>query len=91
MIAIVLALMMAVGPPQLTISWTDNSGGVAWTALERRTGVEGFKLVIQLEPGVNQFVDRNVKRKRTYCYRAFAYTGPDNYSPYSDVVCGVVQ
>lgn len=91
MIALALATPAHAAPPQLTVTWVDHTDGTAWTALERRTGVEGFRLVAQTPPGVVQYVDRGVKHRRTYCYRAFAYLDATQHSDYSETACGVAQ
>jgi hypothetical protein len=73
---------------ELTISWTDNSGGTAATRIERRLGADTtFTTLAEVPPGVTVYVDRAVSPGTTYCYRAFARRD-NRASPYSSVVCG---
>ena len=74
---------------QLTATWSDNSGGVASTIVERRLPAElTFTPVADVPPGVTAYVDPAISDGVTYCYRVKAY---DAYgeSPYSDEACAV--
>ena len=72
---------------QLTVSWVDNSAGVATTRLERRLGTDAmFAAIADVPPGLTQFVDASVSPGTTYCYRALAYDAAD-VSPYSAEAC----
>lgn len=90
MIALALATPAHAAPPQLTVTWVDHTDGAAWTALERDAG-QGFRLVSQNKPGVTEYVDRDVRRRRPYCYRAFAYLDAVRHSDYSETACGVAR
>ena len=74
---------------QLIASWTDNSGGTAFTQIERRLGtdtISSYTLVGYVPPGTTNFGDTTVIAGTTYCYRAFAYDAI-SVSPYSDEAC----
>ena len=87
------ALVTAAEAPasQLTATWTDNSGGVATTRIERRlTSDPGFTPVADVPPGVTTFVDSPLDPGITYCYRALAYD-TDGSSPYTAEVCATTS
>ena len=66
-----------------TVSWNDNSGGGAWTRLERReASAAAFVRIADVPPGITQYVDGSISFATGYCYRALAYT-TDGMSPYS--------
>ena len=72
---------------QLTVSWVDNSDGVATTRVERRLETDtGFAAIADVPPGAETYVDASVRQGTTYCYRAFAYDD-DAMSPYTDEMC----
>jgi hypothetical protein len=74
---------------QLTVSWADNSNGVATTRLERRLGTDlAFTAIADVRPGVTEYVDVAVSRGTTYCYRALAYDA-DGVSAYCNEVCAI--
>lgn len=74
-------------PPSLTISWTDNTGGVAVTLLERRPFADSaFAQIARVPPGVVEYVDAGVTVGERYCYRARAVIG-DAASEFSEEVC----
>jgi Bacterial Ig domain len=75
---------------QLTASWTDNSGGLATTQLERRQDVDTtFSVLADVPPGLTSYVDAAVVPGSTYCYRALAFDAA-GVSAYTDEVCAVV-
>jgi hypothetical protein len=72
---------------QLTVSWVDNSAGVATTRVERRLAADtDFAAIVDVSPGAATYVDASVSQGTTYCYRAFAYDA-DGVSPYTDETC----
>src|SRR5207248_3245109 len=75
---------------QLTASWTDNSGGTAAFALERRTSDTSFTPLADMPVGLTSYVDASVAQGVTYCYRVKAYND-SGQSPYSDEACGSVS
>jgi hypothetical protein len=77
-------------PPQLTLSWTDNSGGSAGVKVERKTGTAGtYAQIAELPAGTTSLVDPAVATATTYCYRvkAFSAEGESGYTPEA---CGTV-
>ena len=85
-LAVCLGARQANGAP-LTASWIDNSNGTATTRLERRLGTDvTFIAVVDVPPGLANYVDASVSPSTTYCYRALAYDA-SGVSPYSDEVC----
>ena len=75
------------GSGQLTATWTDNSGGVAATRVERRlSGEPTYTAVGDVAPGYNYYVDPAIGDGLTYCYRVKAWDTAGE-SPYSDEVC----
>jgi hypothetical protein len=76
---------------QLTVSWTDNSGGVAATRLERRLATSStFVRVADVPPRQMSYVDGGLESGVRYCYRAFAHHDGD-VSPYSEEACGTAS
>src|SRR5436309_15403766 len=76
---------------ELTASWTDNSGGTAAFALERRTSTDAsFTPLTDVPIGITSYVDTSVAQGVTYCYRVRAYNDTGQ-SPYSDEACGSVS
>jgi hypothetical protein len=68
---------------QLTLTWTDNSGGQAATAIERKVSATGtYAEIAQVPAGTNSHVDARVEPGAFYCYRvrAFDSAGPSDYS-----------
>ena len=79
------------GSGQLTATWTDNSGGVAATIIERRPSEQPtFDAIGELAPGIASYVDPAITDGLTYCYRVKAY---DSYgeSAYSEEACAVAM
>ena len=74
---------------QLTLTWTDNSGGLAAaTEIVRRHATDtSFVRLGFVSAGVSRYVDATVTEGVAYCYRVRAYNvfGP---SPYSAEACG---
>jgi Divergent InlB B-repeat domain len=76
---------------QLTLTWTDNSGGEAGFAIERKQGTTGsFGEIGQQSPGVTSFIDSGLTSAATYCYRVRAYNLA-GYSDYSNEACGTTS
>jgi hypothetical protein len=62
-------------PPlaQLTLSWNDNSTNESNFEIERKTGTSGtYARVTLVGANSNSYVDTNVTRGVTYCYRVRA-------------------
>jgi hypothetical protein len=73
---------------QLTLSWIDNSGGLAAFSVERRLGSDTvFGAIGHVPPGVTSYADASVAQGSTYCYRVLAYDA-GGMSPYSSEACG---
>lgn len=73
---------------QLTVSWTDNSGGIAATEILRRHEKESsFARLASVPAGVASYVDASVIDGVAYCYRVRAYNA-FGASPYSAEACG---
>ena len=87
----VLGVATVADAAELTASWTDNSGGTAAFALERRTSTDAsFTPLTDVPIGITSYVDTSVAQGVTYCYRVRAYNDTDQ-SPYSDEACGSVS
>ena len=72
---------------QLTVSWLDNSGGVAGFSLERRaSGSSVYSVVATVPAGVTSWVDQSVLSGNTYCYRVRAVASGAT-SAYSNEAC----
>src|SRR5947207_3952922 len=73
---------------QLTVSWIDNSGGVATFSVERRLESGSTFAVMGSAPaGITSYVDSSVAQGSTYCYRVLAYD-TSAVSAYSNEACG---
>src|SRR5438132_1017895 len=73
---------------ELTVSWIDNSGGVAAFSVERRPGSDTiFTAIANVPRGITTYIDASVAQGSTYCYRVLAYDS-NTVSPYSDETCG---
>src|SRR5207249_4512493 len=88
----VLGVATVADAAELTASWTDNSGGTAAFALERRTSTTdaSFTPLADMPVGLTSYVDTSVAQGVTYCYRVRAYND-SGQSPYSDEACGSVS
>jgi hypothetical protein len=74
---------------QFTISWVDNSNGVAATLLERRVpSIVPFVTIATVPPGVTEYVDTSISPGTMYCYRALAYVA-EGVSPSSEEACAI--
>jgi hypothetical protein len=72
---------------QLSISWVDNSGGVASFSLERRTSSSSTYVVVATLPaGQTSWIDSSVLSGTSYCYRVRAVTTAAT-SSYSNEAC----
>ena len=72
---------------QLTVSWVDNSGGVAGFSLERRaSGSSVYSVVASLPVGATSWTDGAVTSGSTYCYRVRAVSSGST-SGYSNEAC----
>ena len=72
---------------ELTVSWSDNSGGLASFRVERRTGNDtAFSTVADLSARTTAYRDTTVVAGGTYCYRVRAYYFTTE-SPYSNEAC----
>jgi hypothetical protein len=73
---------------QLTLTWTDNSGGTGSTAIDRKTGTTGtYAQIATRSPGIVSYADTTVVAGTTYCYRVRAFNSA-GFSPYSNEACG---
>jgi hypothetical protein len=76
-----LALALA-----LTLSWVDNSQVEDGFYVARKLQSDKtFVLIATLPPNTTRFVDRNVKKNRTYCYQIIDFKGQER--GYSNVDC----
>src|SRR5918997_670652 len=86
-ILIILSSYSGADAAQLTLSWTDNSGGLAGVTVERRlTGTSVFAVIANVPPRSTSYVDSNVAAGSTYCYRVRAFNST-SVSPYSNESC----
>jgi hypothetical protein len=75
---------------ELRLTWVDNSGGTAYTRIERKTGVGGTYAALTTQaPGVSSYVDTAAVAGVTYCYRVQAYNAA-GASAYSNEECKTV-
>lgn len=73
----------------LTVEWTDNSGGMASTLLERRD-VGAYAPLAEVPPGQASYVDAAVVAGTAYCYRARAHLSETGEtSDYSNEACAI--
>jgi hypothetical protein len=73
---------------QLTLTWTDNSDGLAATEILRRQAKDtSFVRLANIPAGVARYVDATVAQGVAYCYRVRAYNA-SGASPYSAEACG---
>src|SRR5215467_4034765 len=69
----VIAVPSFAGAQQLSLSWVDNSGGVAAVIIQRAPGTAGpYTQIVQVPPGVISYTDTAVSLGTTYCYRVAA-------------------
>jgi hypothetical protein len=74
-------------PPQLTLNWTDNSGGQAGFVVERRLEADNtFTALAQVPAGQTSYVDATVVSGASYCYRVKAINEAGE-SPYTAEAC----
>jgi hypothetical protein len=86
-VVLTLLLITDAVAAQLTVSWLDNSGGVAGFSLERRESSSSvYSVVATLPAGVTSWVDLSVLSSATYCYRVRAVTSTAT-SAYSNEAC----
>ena len=77
---------------QLTLTWTDHSGGKAYFVIERSAygGTYPYRQVAQTPLGATKFVDQGISWGIEYCYKVAAvkasgrsaFTGPVCAVPY---------
>lgn len=83
-----------VGDTQLDLAWTDNSDTESGTDIERSTsGTGGPFTRIALLRGVDitSYSDASVVVDQEYCYRIRVGESGSVLSPFSEVVCGIIQ
>jgi List-Bact-rpt repeat protein len=89
---ILVTLVFSFGPSialaqQLSLSWTDNSGGQAGFVIQRGTSTSGpYNDIAQVALGVTSYSDTAVSAGVTYCYRVAATQG-DLVSAFSNLAC----
>jgi hypothetical protein len=69
---------------EMTVTWTDNSGGQAGFKIERKTGAAGsYAEIGQQAAGTTSYLDSTVAFGNSYCYRVRAFNsgGTSDYSP----------
>lgn len=73
---------------ELTVSWVDNSSGMASFRIERRVSPDpAFSTIADVSAAVTAYRDSNVISGATYCYRVMAYSFGTE-SGYSNEACG---
>jgi Divergent InlB B-repeat domain len=89
---ILVTLVFSFGPSialaqQLSLSWTDNSGGQAGFVIQRGTSTSGpYAEIAQVSLGVTSYSDTAVSFGATYCYRVAAVAG-GLVSDFSNLAC----
>jgi hypothetical protein len=89
---ILVTLVFSLGPSialaqQLSLSWTDNSGGQAGFTIQRGTGTSGpYAEIAQVPVGITSYSDTAVSSGTTYCYRVAAVEG-GLVSTFSNLAC----
>lgn len=77
----------------LTLTWIDNSGGLAFTRVERRSNgpvnYTGYLPIADVTQTIATYIDSLPQPGDTYCYRVFAYIDT-LVSDYSNEACGTV-
>jgi Concanavalin A-like lectin/glucanases superfamily/Chitobiase/beta-hexosaminidase C-terminal domain/Family of unknown function (DUF6298) len=74
-------------PPQLTLTWQDNSTNESNFGVERKTGTTGmYSRIALVSTNTTSYVDANVTRGVTYCYRVDALNSA-GASAYTNEVC----
>jgi hypothetical protein len=90
---ILVTLIFSLGPSialaqQLSLSWSDNSGGQAGFSIQRGTSTSGpYADLAQVAMGVTSYSDMSVSAGVTYCYRVAAVQG-GLVSNFSNIACG---
>jgi hypothetical protein len=90
---ILVTLVFSFGPSialaqQLSLSWTDNSGGQAGFIIQRGTGTSGpYAKIVQLPNGVTTYKDTAITYGTTYCYQVAAVNSA-GVSAFSNLACG---
>src|SRR3982751_6980381 len=86
-VSAVLLSATSAAAAQLTATWTDNSGGIAATQIDRKLQTDAsFASLATVGPGVAIYVDSTVTQGITYCYRVKAFDAFTE-SPYSATAC----
>ena len=89
---ILVTLVFSFGPSialaqQLSLSWTDNSGGQAGFVIQRGTSTSGpYNEIAQVSLGVTSYSDTAVSAGVNYCYRVAAVEG-GVVSDFSNLAC----
>jgi hypothetical protein len=89
---ILVTLVFSLGPSialaqQLSLSWTDNSGGQAGFVIQRGTSTSGpYAEIAKVSLGVTSYSDTAVSLGTTYCYRVAAVEG-GLVSDFSNLAC----
>ena len=88
LIGVGLAVPEPASAAQLSLNWTDNSGGTASFKVERKSGPAGpYAQIATTGFGVTSYVDSSVLAGSTYCYRVRAWNSGGD-SEYSNEACG---
>ena len=84
----VMALGIESHAGQLSLDWTDMSGGEDGFKIERKTGTDGtYGQIATVGTNVTSYSDPNLAGGTTYCYRVRAYNAAGD-SAYSSEACG---
>lgn len=86
-LTLVVLLAPSIALAQLTLSWTDNSGGQAGFMIQRAASTSGpYTEIARVSAGATTYKDATVSTGVTYCYRVAASAG-DLVSDFSNVAC----
>jgi fibronectin type 3 domain-containing protein len=77
-------------PPQLTLTWQDNSTNENNFGVERKTGTSGtYAQIALVAANTTSYVDTSVTHGVTYCYRVDAINSA-GASAYTNDACATV-
>ncbi len=87
LVSLLVVDVATAGAATLTATWTDNSGGLASTQIDRKRQTDASFITINtVAPGISTYVDATVSEGITYCYRVKAFSGSAE-SAYSETAC----
>lgn len=73
-----------ISPPQINLSWTDNSTNETGFKIERKSSFSNYSVIGTVNQNLMTYTDYSITSNTTYTYRVFAFNEDGNSPTYSN-------